>query len=204
MTRKKHEPVDAFEQILDEINPITPIPQENSVVGIYKKMHLAKQEIGKAQKKATNPRFNSNYVDINGALDAIEPILYKHGLLLIQPITDNHVCSVVIDIDSGERLESVLRLPDLQDVQRIGSAITYYRRYSLMSLFCVQTQDDDDGNKASEPQKHEFAWDNPKDTLNEVRFANALKAIQEGKSSKQFLTNKFALTQDQLKQVNAL
>lgn len=204
MTRKKNEQVDAFEQILDEINPVTVTPQNNSVVGIYKKMHLAKQEIGKAQKKATNPRFNSNYVDINGALDAIEPILYKHGLLLIQPITDNHVCSIVIDVDSGEKLESVLRLPDLQDVQKIGSAITYYRRYSLMSLFSMQTQDDDDGNKASEPQKHEFAWDTPKDTLNEVRFANAIKAIQEGKSSKHFLINKFALTQDQLKQVNAL
>lgn len=203
MTRKKHEPVDAFEQILDEINPINSTPQENSVVGIYKKMHLAKQEIGKAQKKATNPRFNSNYVDINGALDAIEPILYKHGLLLIQPITDNHVCSIVIDIDSGEKLESVLRLPDLQDAQKVGSAITYYRRYTLLSLFSMQTEDDD-GNKASEPQKHEFAWDTPKDTLNEVRFANAIKAIQEGKSSKQFLINKFALTQDQLKQVNAL
>lgn len=203
MTRKKHEPVDAFEQILDEINPITPTPQENSVVGIYKKMHLAKQEIGKAQKKATNPRFNSNYVDINGALDAIEPILYKHGLLLIQPITDNHVCSIVIDIDNGERLESVLRLPDLQDAQKVGSAITYYRRYTLLSLFSMQTEDDD-GNKASEPQKHEFAWDTPKETLSDERFANALKAIQEGKSSKQFLTNKFALTQDQLKQVNQL
>lgn len=203
MTRKKHEQVDAFEQILDEINPITPTPQNNSVVGIYKKMHQAKQEIGKAQKKATNPRFNSNYVDINGALDAIEPILYKHGLLLIQPITDNHVCSIVIDVDSGEKLESVLRLPDLQDAQKIGSAITYYRRYTLLSLFSMQTEDDD-GNKASEPQKHEFAWDNPKDTLNEVRFANAIKAIQEGKSSKQFLINKFALTQDQLKQINEL
>lgn len=203
MTRKKHEPVDAFEQILDEINPITPTVENNSVVGIYKKMHLAKQEIGKAQKKATNPRFNSNYVDINGALDAIEPILYKHGLLLIQPITDNHVCSVIIDIDSGERLESVLRLPDLQDAQKIGSCITYYRRYTLLSL-CAMQSEDDDANKASEPQKHEFDWDTPKDTLNEVRFANALKAIQEGKSSKQFLINKFALTQDQLKQVNAL
>jgi hypothetical protein len=73
-----------------------------------------------------------------------------------------------------------------------------------MSLFCVQTQDDDDGNKASEPQKHEFAWDNPKEILSDERFTNALKAIQEGKSSKQFLTNKFALTQDQLKKVNAL
>ena len=203
MTRKKHEQVDAFEQILDEINPITPTVEQNSVVGIYKKMHLAKQEIGKAQKKATNPRFNSNYVDINGALDAIEPILYKHGLLLIQPITDNHVCSVIIDVDSGERLESVLRLPDLQDAQKVGSAITYYRRYTLLSLFSMQTEDDD-GNKASEPQKHEFAWDNPKETLSDERFANALKAIQEGKSSKQFLINKFALTQDQLKKVNAL
>ena len=31
----------------------------------------------------------------------------------------------------------------------MGSAITYYRRYSIVSLFALQTEDDDDGNLAS-------------------------------------------------------
>jgi hypothetical protein len=43
-------------------------------------------------------------------------------------------------------------LPNIQDPQKIGSAITYYRRYSLQSLLALQT-DDDDGNKASQPTK---------------------------------------------------
>jgi hypothetical protein len=38
-------------------------------------------------------------------------------------------------------------LPDLQDPQKMGSAVTYYRRYSIQSLFTLQAEDDD-GEKA--------------------------------------------------------
>jgi hypothetical protein len=37
-------------------------------------------------------------------------------------------------------------LPNLQDPQKLGSAITYYRRYTLQSLLGLQAEDDD-GNK---------------------------------------------------------
>jgi hypothetical protein len=40
-------------------------------------------------------------------------------------------------------IQSEVTLPDLQDPQKMGSAITYYRRYSLQSLFLLQAQDDD-------------------------------------------------------------
>jgi hypothetical protein len=42
-------------------------------------------------------------------------------------------------------------LPNLQDPQ-LGSAITYYRRYTLQSLLGLQAEDDD-GNKQSAPQR---------------------------------------------------
>jgi hypothetical protein len=41
-------------------------------------------------------------------------------------------------------------LPNLQDPQKLGSAITYYRRY-IYSLLGLQAEDD--GNKASAPLK---------------------------------------------------
>ena len=46
-------------------------------------------------------------------------------------------------------LGSTITLPDLTDPQKMGSAITYYRRYSLQSLFLLQAEDDD-GNKGAE------------------------------------------------------
>ena len=41
-----------------------------------------------------------------------------------------------------------MELPPLTDPQKIGSAITYYRRYTLQSLLGIQAEDDD-ANKAS-------------------------------------------------------
>ena len=41
-----------------------------------------------------------------------------------------------------------MELPTNLDAQKIGSAITYFRRYTLASLLGLQAQDDD-GNSAS-------------------------------------------------------
>jgi hypothetical protein len=48
-------------------------------------------------------------------------------------------------------VKSEMLLPKLTRPQKLGSAITYYRRYTY-SLYLVYRQDDD-GNKASAPVK---------------------------------------------------
>jgi hypothetical protein len=51
--------------------------------------------------------------------------------------------------DNGQVLvTSFMALPDLTDPQKLGSCITYYRRYSLVSLLALEAEDDD-GNTAS-------------------------------------------------------
>ena len=64
----------------------------------------------------------------------------------MQPIRDGKQYSVIIDLDGGS-FESSLTLPTDLDAQKIGSAITYYRRYTLQSLLGLQAEDDD-GNGA--------------------------------------------------------
>ena len=117
---------------------------------IYKKLLAAKKEIGKISKDSTNPFFKSKYFDVNSLLEHVEPILQSHGLVLLQPIKDNVVMTIIINSESGEQIESGLTLPNLTDAQKIGSAITYYRRYTLQSLLGLQAEDDD-ANKASRP-----------------------------------------------------
>ena len=117
------------------------------------KLLNVQREVGAIAKDASNPFFKSNYFDINGLLKELKPILNKEGLVVLQPLTELNgklaLATLVIDAESGEKIsESICPLPETQDAQKAGSAITYFRRYSLQSLFLLEAKDDD-GNDAS-------------------------------------------------------
>ena len=117
-------------------------------MSIYKQLFEAKKEIGKISKDSKNPFFKSKYFDINSLLEHVEPILQKHNLLLLQPIVDGKVSTIIVDIETGDKVVSEISLLGLKDAQKTGSEITYYRRYTAQSLLGLQAEDDD-GNKAS-------------------------------------------------------
>ncbi len=124
------------------------------------KIHNVQQEVGKVKKDKSNPFYKSSYFDINSLLEALLPLLKKEGLTVMQPL-----CSIdgvngikpgikTIITDGDNQLSEFTPLPDLQDPQKMGSCITYYRRYALQSFFCLQA-DDDDGEKAVGRDKKE-------------------------------------------------
>ena len=116
-----------------------------------KRILEVKKQIGTLSKNKKNPFFKSQYLDLNDLLEHIEPLLWEQGLILLQPIQDNKVYSVIIDSESGKTLfSSDIELPPITDPQKLGSAITYFRRYTLKSLLAI-SEEDDDGNKASKP-----------------------------------------------------
>lgn len=127
-------------------------------------------EIGVLSKTATNPFFKSKYMDINGLLAQLLPLLQKYGITVIQPLANINgrpaIKTFVYSIDKDRNLEKIvseeiMALPDLQDPQKMGSAITYYRRYALQSLFLLQAQDDD-GELAKTPKVGKTATYNSK------------------------------------------
>lgn len=118
---------------------------------IYGKIHEAKKEIGIVKKNAKNPHFKNTYADLNALIEAVEPILLEKGLILLQPIKDGKVYTQIIDIDNGEMVESNIELSPNLTAQALGSQITYFRRYQISSIFCLQALDDD-GQLASQPQ----------------------------------------------------
>ena len=122
---------------------------ENS---IYKKLYKVQKEIRAISKNSTNPFYKSKYFDINSLIKQLMPILEKYNLLLLQPMSEGSQYSKIVDVDTGDSVESSLSLPINLDAQKIGSAITYYRRYILQSLLGLQAEDDD-GNNASIPSK---------------------------------------------------
>ncbi len=64
-----------------------------------------------------------------------------------------------------------MELPAGLNPQQVGSAVTYYRRYTLSSILCLQSVDDD-ANLASVPVKA------AKPAITTQRFEEALVAIQ--------------------------
>ena len=163
--------------------------EAKTALNIYQKLHLAKQSMGKVIKNATNPHLKRNYADINSIIDTVEPILLDHGLLLIQPIIDDKVYTIIVDIETGDKIESYLTLPAITDVQRLGGACTYFRRYTLVNLLSLQAIDDD-GHQASRAPK-------AKPSLDGEKFAKALKAIADGRYSVDELKATYSLTKEQ-------
>jgi hypothetical protein len=130
------------------------------------KLFNLQQEIGTISKEASNPFYKSKYFDINSLIKQLQPLFKKHRLLLLQPIEEDMVYSKIICIDGTGGVISALKLPAITDPQKLGSAITYYRRYTLASLLGLQAVDDD-ANIASNKQfnkpiaqtrKPEAAW----------------------------------------------
>lgn len=116
-----------------------------------KRILEVQKEIGTLSKNAKNPFFKSAYLDLNDLLTHVTPILNSKGLVLVQPIIGGGVCSQIRDSkDNDVIIESCIQLPELKDPQKLGSCITYFRRYTLKSLLAI-AEGDDDGNLASAP-----------------------------------------------------
>ena len=113
----------------------------------------AKREFGPALKDKTNPAFRSKYADLGACLEAVEDALLNNGIALIQETFDDATGVTVETLflhESGEVIRcGKLHVPAAkQDPQGYGSALTYARRYSLMTA-CGIAPEDDDGNAAT-------------------------------------------------------
>jgi hypothetical protein len=110
------------------------------------KILKAQLEVGKIQKDKTNPFYKSQYFDINSVLEQLLPALEKEGITVMQPLSNvdgKPALRTIVYVDGKEVINEAILLPENNDPQKIGSAITYYRRYSLQSLFLLQAEDDD-------------------------------------------------------------
>src|SRR5688572_3655789 len=98
-----------------------------------------------ATKGAVNPHFRSKYADLSSVIAAIKPARTNHGLVFTQATHDAQggVCvETVIHHASGESLScgSLFVPASKNDAQGFGSALTYCRRYSLMTAFGIPAE----------------------------------------------------------------
>jgi len=116
---------------------------------VYEKLFEFRKITGKVVKGEENPFFKSKYADLNSVIDATDPALESVGLVYVDRIVDLNLIAEIWDFDSGEHISSTIPLIlTKQDMQQLGGAITYARRYARMALCGLQAVDDD-GNHVS-------------------------------------------------------
>lgn len=107
--------------------------------------------------------FNYKYADLAQIQDAIAPALQELRLLIVHKTLDGKVCTVIANVDDEtQTVTSEIEIGKInttrewtdskgihttevteQDPQAVGSIITYYRRYNLLQLLDLKTEDND-------------------------------------------------------------
>lgn len=133
-------------------------------------------QIGIIKKDSKNPHFKNTYASLGQILSEVKPILTECGLILLQPLNDKGVCTVITMENGTETdfIESYIPLPTNLAPQPLGSAITYYRRYTLSSLLALEIDDDDAQSTNVKPAEK-------LPELTADKFEAMVKAINEGK-----------------------
>lgn len=122
---------------------------------LFTALSKALGEIDSLPFNRTNPHFKSKYADLAITIEKSKPALMKHGLMLIQAVEnegDKYHVESMLTHSSGQWLKSKVELIlTKKDMQGLGSATTYAKRYAAQSLLFVAGDEDDDGNAASAP-----------------------------------------------------
>ncbi len=116
----------------------------------------ALSEITNPPMTQENPHFRSKFSSLKDCINTIRPVLAKHHIAATQMVrhgeAGDRVVTRLVHV-SGEFVEDGgIPLANTSDPQKMGSAMTYARRYGLLAICGAVGDPDDDGNKASEPE----------------------------------------------------
>ena len=123
-------------------------------LNVYERLAMVRGMVSGVKKTAKNPFFKSSYADLNGVMDSLAPALVECNLIYVQYANRHDGVDVLttelVNVSNPEdkivsHTHLVIPAPDMQ---KLGGAITYARRYALVSMFGLEAIDDD-GNVAN-------------------------------------------------------
>jgi hypothetical protein len=157
------------------------IEMSNEIGTLSAALAKAQAEMGNATKDANNPAFKTKYATLEAVVEAAKP-LARHGIACMQfpTLVGDGAVAVTTMLSLGEQwIRSTLAVPvTKRDAQGLGSAITYGRRYSLMSVLGIAPEDDD-GNAAVARAEQAIDENRVDQAEMMLRQAKSLEALAE-------------------------
>lgn len=137
----------------------TALHESEGLDKLYAALAKAQLEMNPAKTGSSNPFFKSKYADLASIVKASRGVLGANGLSVIQRIIRTGSAGMTLFTrlchSSGQWIESSMTVnPPKQDIQSLGSYLTYLRRYMYAAIVgVVASGEDDDGEMAMERKK---------------------------------------------------
>lgn len=153
-----------------------------------------------AKRTAENQFFKSSYADLASVWATCREPLTKNGLSVVQTTDstlEGEFLETLLMHSSGQWVGGRIAIkPVKNDPQGVGSAMTYARRYALMAIVGIASEDDD-GNEASGKTE---------ETKPESKVVPMKKVAEKKEPAKKEPAKKevYAVTEDDLRGVNQI
>ena len=157
-------------------------------LNIYERLTMVRAMVSGVKKTAKNPFFKSNYADLNSVMDTLAPAMIECNIIYVQYANrvdgvDVLTTEIVNTSQPEDKIVSHTHLIiPAADMQKFGGAITYARRYALVTMFGLEAIDDD-GNLAAGKEKPMTATQ-----MHNKRINDAKKALDKAKRDNDYDT----------------
>ena len=138
---------------------------------LAKALIKVQRQLQPATKDANNPFTKSKYATLNSVMDSCRDALLSNGIWLCQypvPAEPGYLGLVtkLTHAESGQWQSSLAVVPlPKADPQGVGISMTYMRRYALSAMLGIVTEEDTDGefasDKSNRPQRQKNAANAP-------------------------------------------
>jgi hypothetical protein len=173
-------------------------------IGIYEALMNFQSEMPTLPQNTKG--YGYTYTDLLTIINTAQPILAKHGLVITQPIAGTKINTILHHIPSKEEICSFVDIP--QDVslkgqntfQVYGSALTYFRRYSYISILSIVSDADLD---ASGTEVKPSKVSNALPTLSDSDFQKLLGAFGKEDKNGNLIDDDYAVKRYSLSPIQA-
>lgn len=126
--------------------------ESNSLNELFAALAKAQAKLKAVPFDSKNPHFNNEFASLTAIQDATRNPLAKQGLTILQileTIDGDYWLHTILGHASGQSIKSSIKLLMARnDMQSLGSATTYAKRYAWQAIIGVSGDQDDDGNAA--------------------------------------------------------
>lgn len=119
-----------------------------AIQALFDALAKAQSKIEKVAKDARNPHLKSAFASLGGIVDAIRPRGPVEGLALMQFPSGKDLVTVLTHKDGARVVTRMEMVIAKNDMQGLGAAIAYARRYVMKGIYAI-AEDDDEGDDGS-------------------------------------------------------